>query len=269
MTQIYWNNVGQRRYEVGIDRGVLYVPGEEIAVPWNGLIAVDETSDTAVEPLYFNGVKYFDYVSRGDYKGSLKAYTYPPEFELFDGVLESPGNGIFVTGQIPTGVFHLSYRTMVGNDIDGINGGYKIHVLYNLTAKPSNKSYSTLANNPSAYAFSWDLSSVPVEAFNLRPTSHIIFDTTKMHESAIYEIERVLYGTSTTQPRVLTPDEFELLANTAPDINVTVYSDGTWQASGSDYYIKYNSGNREFAIKGLDGEFLDENTYQFTHDNDA
>lgn len=264
MTKIDWNNVGQRRYEVGIDRGVLYLPSENVAVPWNGLISVDEVSDTTIEPLYLNGVKYFDYVSRGDYKGTLKAYTYPEEFELYDGVRESPGNGIFVTGQIPTGTFHLSYRTLVGNDVEGINGGYKIHILYNLTAKPSNKSYTTLANNPSGYAFSWELSSVPVEAFNLRPTSHIIFDTTKMHESAIYEIERVIYGTATTNPKILTPDEFELLTNTAPEITIVDNGDGTWSATGSDYYIKANRAFGEFTILKANAEYIDENTYDIS-----
>ena len=264
MTQIEWNSIGNRRYEVGIDRGVLYLPSEGVAVPWNGLTSVDEMSDTTVEPLYYNGVKYFDYVSRGDYRGVLKAYTYPEEFELYDGVKESPGNGIFITGQIPTGVFHLSYRTMIGNDVDGIDGGYKIHVLYNLTAKPSNKKYSTLATAQSAFEFSWDLSSVPVEAFNLRPTSHIIFDTTKMHESAIYEIERVLYGTPDTTPEVLPVDEFEEMASSAPEITIVDNGDGTWSASGSDYYIKANRRQGEFMINEADAIFIDPNTYEIT-----
>lgn len=263
MAPIQWNSVGNRRYEAGIDRGVLYIPQDDIAVPWNGLTSVDEISDTTVDPLYFNGVKYFDYVSRGDYKGTLKAYTYPEEFELFDGVLES-GNGIFITGQVPTGVFHLSYRTMVGNDVDGIDGGYKIHVLYNLTAKPSNKQYSTITPNPNAFEFSWELSSVPVEAFNLRPTSHIIFDTTKMHEGAIYEVERTIYGTDTETPRILSIDEFEEMTNTASNVQIVDHGDGTWSATGSDYYIKTNSGSREFMIKQANAVFLNSTTYEIS-----
>lgn len=264
MTQLQWNSVGQRRYEQGIDRGVLYIPGDNVAVPWNGLISVDATSDTTIEPLYFNGVKYFDYVSRGDFKGTLKAYTYPEEFEIFDGVLESPNNGIFITGQRPSGNFHLSYRTNIGNDVDGFNGGYKIHVLYNLTAKPSTKQYATLTGSPDAYEFVWELSSVPVEAFNLSPTSHIIFDTTKMHEGAIYEIERVLYGTGTSEPQVLSVDEFETLAAMAPDVQITDNGDGTWTAVGSDYYIKVNREYREFRINEVEATYLDANTYEIS-----
>lgn len=261
MAKLQWNSVGDRRYEAGIDRGVLYLPEEENAVPWNGLTSVDEVSDTTVEPLYFNGVKYFDYTTRGDYKGTLKAFTYPKEFELFDGVLESPDNGIFITGQIPKGVFHLSYRTMIGNDIDGITSGYKIHVLYNLTAKPSNKTYRTLGVNETAFEFAWELSSVPVEAFNLRPTSHIIFDTTKMHEIAIYEVERALYGTETTVPKVLSVDEFENMSSTAADIVVVDHGDGTWSATSSDYYIKRNLGAGQFAIKEADALYLTPEKY--------
>ena len=263
MSRLHWNSIGQRQYEQGIDRGALYIPGDEVAVPWNGLISVDAVTDSSVEALYFNGVKYFDYVTRGDFKGSIKAFTYPKEFEIFDGVLESPNNGIFITGQQPQGNFHLSYRTNIGNDVDGFYG-YKIHVLYNLTARPTAKSYTTLTRDPEAFEFSWDLSSVPVDAFNLHPTSHIIFDTTKMHEGAIYEIERVLYGTTTTDPPVLSVDEFELLASIAPEIVVVDNGDGTWSATGSDYYLRLNPGEQEFRIEGIDALYLNETTYEIS-----
>ncbi|QGJ88006.1 major tail protein [Gordonia phage Avazak] len=263
MTRVAWNSVGQRKYEVGIDRGVLYLPSEGVAVPWNGLTSLDEVSDTTVEPLYFNGVKYYDYVSRGDYKATLRAFTYPEEFELYDGVRES-GNGIFVTGQIPTGTFHLSYRTMIGNDIDGVSSGYKIHVLYNLTAKPSTKKYSTINGDESAFEFAWELSSVPVEGLNLRPSSHIIFDTTKMHELAILEVESILYGTATTEPEVKTIDEFEFLTSTAAEVEIVDNGDGTWSASGSDFYLKHNPAYGIFSIKEADAVYLDEYTYEIS-----
>lgn len=267
MTRMEWNSVGQRRYEVGIDRGVLYIPGSDIAVPWNGLTSVNETSSTTVEPLYFNGIKYYDYVSRGDFQGTLRAYTYPEEFELYDGVLAS-SNGIFVTGQIPPGTFHLSYRTMIGNDIDGISGGYKIHVLYNLTAKPSVKNYSTINHNQSAFEFSWDLYSVPVEGLNLRPTSHIIFDTTKMHELAIRDVEAALYGTEYEDPKVVSIDEFETMTSTATELSIVDNHDGTWSVSGSDFYIKQNRQTGVVKIENAEAEFLDEFTYNITSDTE-
>lgn len=270
MAQLNWNSVGTRRFEVGIDRGVLYIPSDNIAVPWNGLTAVEEASDTTVEPLYFDGLKYYDYSSRGDYRGVLKAYTYPEEFELFDGVFESPANGIYVTGQVSPTTFHLSYRTMVGNDVDGVDKGYKIHILYNLTAKPSNKVYATRGGKAeSAYEFAWELSSVPTPAFNLRPTSHIIFDTTKMHETAIYEIERTIYGTATTDPVILSVDDFEEMTATAPDLEVVDNGDGSWSVTGSDFYIKRNLGSGEFLIREADAAYLDENTYTLTSDYES
>ena len=265
MAEIEWNSVGKRIFEVGLDRGVLYIPDQEIAVPWNGLTNVDDVPDSTIEPLYFNGVKYHDYISRGDYKGTLSAFTYPEEFELFDGVFESPANGIYITGQIPTNTFHLSYRTMIGNDIEGQNLGYKIHILYNLTAKPSAKAYGTLGPTAAAaYEFSWELSSVPVAAFNLRPTSHIIFDTTKMHELAIYEIERTIYGTDETPPQILSIDEFEEMTQFVADIQITDNLDGSWNAAGSDYYIKLNRASQEFAIHEANAVYLDSQTYEIT-----
>jgi hypothetical protein len=153
---------------------------------------------------------------------------------------------------------------MIGNDIDGIDGGYKIHVLYNLTAKPSNKQYSTITPNPNAFEFSWELSSVPVEALDLRPTSHIIFDTTKMHEGAIYEVEKVIYGTNTETAKILSIDEFEEMTNTASNIDIVDHGDGTWSATGSDYYIKSNPGAREFLIKEANAVFLNPTTYNIS-----
>lgn len=265
MAEVKWNSVGNRRFEAGLDRGVLYIPDDGIVVPWNGLTSIDEPTDTVVEPLYFNGVKYYDYVSRGDFKATLRAYTYPSEFELFDGVFESPANGIYITGQVPTSTFHLSYRTMIGNDIDGVGKGYKIHVLYNLTAKPSNKVYETMGGRAeSAREFAWDLTSVPVDAFNLRPTSHIIFDTTKMHEIAIYEIERMLYGTESSEPKILTVDEFEEMTAVAAEIQIFDNNNGTWTAKGSDYFIKVNETYGSFVIEEADAEYIDEETYNIT-----
>lgn len=265
MAKIEWNSIGNRRYEVGLDRGVLYIPNRSLAVPWNGLTSVSETSDSTVEPLYFNGIKYYDYVTRGDYKGVLQAFTYPQEFEIFDGVLESPANGIFITGQVPTGVFHLSYRTMIGDDINGVSGGYKIHVLYNLTAKPSNKLYRSLGGQTeTAYEFAWDLSSVPVDAFNLRPTSHIIFDTTKMHEMSIYEVERQLYGTDELNPEILSVDDFEDMTQFSSDIQILDNGDESWSAVGSDYFIKTNVQFGQFTIKDANAVYLDSKTYQIS-----
>ena len=265
MARMAWNSVGQRKYEAGIDRGVLYLPDQGIAVPWNGLTSVNETSATKVDPLYFNGIKYYDYVSRGDFQGTLKALTYPEEFEIYDGNVESV-NGIYVTGQIPTGIFHLSYRTMIGDDVDGISSGYKIHVLYNLTAKPSNRIYSTVNDRHAAQEFSWDLYSVPAEGLNLRPTSHIIFDTTKMHELAILDVEAALYGTDYTEPEIVSIDEFETMTSTAMELTVVDNGDGTWSVIGSDFYIKRNHQASLFTIKEANAEYLDEFTYEITSD---
>lgn len=261
MAKLDWNSVGDRRYELGIDRGVLYIPSQEVAVPWNGLTSVDTITDSKVEPFYFNGVKYFDHVSADDFKGALRAFTYPPEFEEFDGVRELQTNGLFVTGQNQTTTFHLSYRTLIGNDLDGLNAGYKIHVLYNLTAKPSAKSSATLESDASAFEFVWDLSSIPQSVGRLQPSSHIIFDTTKMHPAAIVEVERILYGTDETKPTALSINEFENVLSLADDLIIIDHGDGTWSATGAEYYIKQRLGSSEFAIENSNAVFIDEHTF--------
>lgn len=264
MAKINWDSTGERQYELGIDRGVLYIPHQSVAVPWHGLTSVETVSDTTIEPFYFNGVKYFDNIATGDFQGSLRAFTYPDEFEEFDGVSELPTNGLFVTGQQSSNVFHLSYRTMIGNDLEGLNRGYKIHVLYNLTVQPAVKSNKTLGDNPEAYEFGWNLYSVPMGVNGLKPSSHIVFDTTRMHPAAITELERVLYGTDETQPQVLSIDEFTDLLAVADDLIIVDHGDGTWSATGPEYYIKRKLGSSEFAIENSNAVFLDEWTYQIS-----
>lgn len=191
--RVAWDNAGDRLYETGVDRCVLYLP-DGTAVPWNGLTAIEEdTSGVAVEEFYFSGVKYLEVRSSGDFSGSIKAYTYPKEFDAFEGRMDI-GNGMLITDQPVDETFSICYRTKVGNDLDGIDHGYKIHVLYNLTAVPDSISMPTITENPEASEFGWSISSTPEFAPGYRPTAHAIFDTTTMNRFLIDELERILYG---------------------------------------------------------------------------
>lgn len=192
MTKLRWDQVGERLYEAGVDRGVLYL-SDNTGVPWNGLISVEENlgEDTS-EPAYFDGVKYNDVPSTGDYSASLTAFTYPDEFLDFEGITDL-GNGLFVDGQ-DSKFFGLSYRTLVGNDIDGTEYGYKIHLIYNLTAVPSSNNYETLTDSPNPMQFGWNITGVPQEAPGYRPTAHVIFDSRFLKKEILSGIEDILYG---------------------------------------------------------------------------
>lgn len=193
MTKLLWDQAGQRLYEAGLDRGVLYKE-DTFGVPWNGLTSIDENlSNIASDPIYFDGVKYIDQPKVGDFSATLNAYTYPDEFLEYEG-LQSLGGGLFVDDQRPK-QFGLSYRTKVGNDVDGLDHGYKIHIIYNLTAVPQAETYETLSNSVTPVPFSWQISAVPVPLFGFRPTAHFIFDSRFLPPEILTVIESILYGT--------------------------------------------------------------------------
>lgn len=195
MTTLVWDGAGDRVYETGVDRGVLYL-ADGSGVPWNGLTSVEDKSTGAVTPLYFDGVKYDDIYVQGDFVATLKAYTYPDEFMEFEGVREA-ANGFFVSGQTPK-TFGLSYRTLLGNDVDP-QLGYKIHILSNLLAVPTTRTFRSNSRQPSMVEFEWTLSAVPSKLPGYRPTPHLIFDTTKSTPEFVTELEGILYGTALTE----------------------------------------------------------------------
>lgn len=199
MTAVLWDQVGSRRFEGGCDRGVLYLQDDTV-VPWNGLTSVsDDSTDTTIEEYFLDGVKYLNRRIVGDYAGTLKALTYPDEFIEYDGILEYD-QGIFVTGQPVGKTFGLSYRTKIGNDTSGNDYGYKLHILYNLTAKPDTRTYATETSSVSAQEFSWTLAGVVVPVLGFRPMVHLIIDSTKVIDGAMGVFEGMLYGTDISDP---------------------------------------------------------------------
>lgn len=192
MTKLLWDQVGDRTYEAGVDRGVLYLE-DGSGVPWVGLTGVDEEfGNDDVTPNYLDGVKASDLPGFGDFSGKLTAFTYPDEFLEYEGSLFL-ADGMYVGNQ-QTKTFGLSYRTLIGNDVDGIDHGYKLHILYNLTAAPSNDSHETLANDVNPMDFSWTLLSIPETISDYRPTAHIILDSTEIEPSMLQGLEQILYG---------------------------------------------------------------------------
>jgi hypothetical protein len=258
MGALVWDNLEDRTYENGIDRGVLYLHNKK-AVPWNGLVSIVEKSNREASPVYFDGVKVFDFVIPGEFSGTISAYTYPDEFLAIEGVTELTRG--FMVGDQPSTTFNLSYRTYVGNPTTGELAHYKIHILYNLTAIPSDKSNTTLSDAASPINFSWDVTAVPQEYPGILPTAHIILDSRYLDKTLLEEIELQLYGGVTAIPELPTFKELlDKVANTFK-IEIIDNGDGTWTArSLSDNYIFFLPDG-EFLIREVDAVYLDDDTY--------
>lgn len=213
MTRVAWDQVGQRLYETGVDRGVLYIPTNlgvySSGFPWNGLTTLTESPTGAeASPQYADNIKYLNLVSVEEFGGTIEAFTYPPEFGQCDGSL-SPYAGVSV-GQQTRKTFGLSYRTRIGNDLLGPDYGYKLHLVYGALAAPSEKANATINDSPEATALSWEFTTTPVEVGTVggtayKPTSHIVIDSTKVSSGDLAELEDLLYGTSGTDPQLPTP----------------------------------------------------------------
>lgn len=212
MTALVWDQTGARMYETGVNKGVLYIPDTvtgvyDSGVAWNGLTTVTESpSGAEASPIYADNIKYLNLISAEEFGATIEAYTYPEEFGQFDGV-SAPYAGVYV-GQQSRRAFGLSYQTRLGNDLEGTDYGYKIHLIYNATAAPSEKAYATINDSPEAITFSWELTTTPVEAGSgLKPTAQLTIDSTKVDAADLATLEDLLYGTVGTDPQLPTPAE--------------------------------------------------------------
>ena len=214
MARLIWDEVGQRFFETGVKNGVLYVQNSDGSygngVVWNGLTAVTESPSGAEEtPLYADDVKYLTLRSAEEFGATVEAYTYPDEFEQCDGSA-SIAEGITI-GQQARKAFGLCYRTSVGNDIQGQNFSYKLHLIYGCTVAPSEKSYSTINDNPEAITFSWELSTVPVPVDGFSPTASLVIDATKVDAEKMQLLENALFGDDENEAKLLLPNEIMAL----------------------------------------------------------
>lgn len=260
MTALVWDQEGTRFYESGVDRGVLYLEDGN-GVPWNGLLGVSEDSPaTDVSPIYFDGIKYADIMALGEFSGSLRAFTYPVEFLAFEGVLEI-NNGLFVTNQRPTR-FGLCYRTKIGNDLDG-DQGYKIHILYNLLATPSQKGYETQSAEIAAMEFEWVITSIPGKVSGFQPSAHLIIDSREMGALLLKDVENTLYGNEFDDARLPPLSSLTSFINNWVIIRITDNGDGTWTATGPDELITMLDATT-FQIIQANARYLDADTYMIS-----
>ena len=209
MSKLVWDQIGERYYETGVEKGVLY-PVEngtyQAGVAWSGLTTVTEKPSGAESTaLYADNTKYLNLMSNEDFGGSIEAYTYPEEFARCDGSA-SIATGVII-GQQKQPSFGLSYVNKVGNDTDGTDLGYKIHLVYGAQASPSEKAYATVNDSPEAITFSWEFTTTPVQVPGFKPTATVVIDSTKAKAEHLAALETILYGSEDTEARLPLPEE--------------------------------------------------------------
>ena len=220
MAKIVWDKTGEHFYETGVKNGVLYVQ-EGSAYPkgvaWNGLTAVTESpSGAEATPLYADDIKYLNLISTEEFGATIEAYTYPDEFAACDGSATLV-DGVMI-GQQARKTFGLCYRTTIGNDTNGNDYGYKLHIIYGALAAPSEKAYATINDSPEAITFSWEVTTTPVNVTGAKPTASITIDSTKADPTKLAALEDILYGKDGepgNEPRLPLPDEIKTLMTAA------------------------------------------------------
>lgn len=215
MTKLVWDKSGERFYETGVNKGVLYplsAGAYTTGVAWNGLTAVTESpSGAEATPLYADNIKYLNLMSAEEFGATIEAYTYPDEFAECNGEAEI-ATGVSI-GQQTRKTFGMAYQTKIGNDVDA-DLGYKIHIIYGALAAPSEKAYATVNDSPEAITFSWEVTTTPVEVAGMKPTAYVVIDSTKADASKLAELEAILYGSESEEARLPLPDEITQLMGT-------------------------------------------------------
>lgn len=218
MTKLVWDNTGERFYETGVKNGVLYVQGADGKYPkgvvWNGLTAVTESpSGAEATPLYADDIKYLNLLSTEEFGATIEAFTYPDEFAECDGSI-ALADGVMI-GQQKRKTFGMAYKTTVGNDVEGNDLGYKLHLIYGAVAAPSEKAYATINDSPEAITFSWEVTTTPVPVEGYKPTASVTIDSTKADSAKLAALEAILFGSEDQEARLPLPDEIKTLMSEA------------------------------------------------------
>lgn len=234
MTALTWDQVGERLYETGVDRGVLYIPDAsgvyDTGVAWNGLVTVTESpSGAEASPQYADNVKYLNLISAEEFGATIEAFTYPEEFGQCDGTA-APAPGVLL-GQQGRKTFGLAYRTLVGNDLEGTDFAYKLHLIYGALAAPSEKAYATINDSPEAITFSWEVTTTPISVASYKPTSQMVIDSSTVDSADLTALEAILYGSVGVDPRLPLPAEvISLFAGAVTAVNLTGANAPTYNA---------------------------------------
>jgi hypothetical protein len=254
MTKLTWDNIGEHYFELGVDRGVFYGT-DGVGIAWNGLISVTESpSGGSPTAYYLDGVKYLNLAARKEFGGTISAYTYPDAFIDYDGWSDL-GTGLMVDEQQYKS-FGLSYRTLIGNDVNGLEHNYKIHIVYNAMVSPSSRSYVSLSEEQDPLTFDWSFTTTPVRAVydggNLMPISHVVIDPLKSNPTQMRFIEQYLYGTASREP-MLPPLDQLLALFKSPLVTLTITPD---PVTGLSTLTESNTVNGDLRGRLADGRYV-------------
>lgn len=220
MAQLVWDKVGEHFYETGVDHAVLYLRDASgkysNGYAWSGVTSISESpSGAEASAQYADNQKYLTLISAEEFGMTIEAFTFPTEFDECNGEFEA-ADGVRI-GQQKRSTFGLSYRTKVGNDVDGQDKHYKLHLVYGCTASPSERAYATVNESPEAMTFSWEISTNPVNVTGKKPTSLITIDSREANAEKLAQLETMLYGGADTEPKLPTPDEVIALFGAAAE----------------------------------------------------
>ena len=264
MATLEWDKAGEKLYEAGVDRGVLYLT-DGTSVPWNGLRGVEESYDRETQVFYLDGVKFLQKMTPGDFSGKIRAFTYPEELDGLIGA-DEVAQGMRYHGQPPKS-FHISYRTRIGNDLEGTDHGYKLHILYNLMAVVDPVPYATFEASLTPVEFAFTVTGTPVSTDGHRPVVHISIDSTKAHPEVLEQVESILYGSDISNPRLPDLDEITSLMEMFGSFVVVDNGDGTWTGIDlADQFITMDSST-QFTVTNVDAAYLDTDTYTVSTTN--
>lgn len=243
MAKLTWDETGKRFYETGVDHGVLFLlnpqGGYTNGVAWNGLTAVTESPTGAeANPQYADNIKYLNLVSAEEFGATIEAFTYPDEFAQCDGTA-TPSAGVAI-GQQTRKTFGFAYRTKLGNDLDGSDYGYKLHLIYGALAAPSEKAYATVNDSPEALTFSWEITTTAVDVPGYKPTAQLTIDSTKVDALKLADLENLLYGTAGVDPVLPAPADV-----------IDLFSDGLTEVT--PVAPTYDSGTHVITIPAVTG----------------
>lgn len=254
MSVLQWDEIGSRTYETGVDRGVFYDQNGS-GFAWNGLTSVVEHTDSGSDTTenYFDGLKYRIRRTPASYAATITAVTYPDEFLEYDGFAEG-------WSQQQRKAFGLSYRTKVGDDAEGLDSGYLIHMVWNAVATPLDSTHNTIGQSVDLGAFSWDISTTPITIPGVAVTAHLVVDSRKAYPEALAAIENTLYGTDTANPTLPAPKDVLDIFESMSTLQVTVNGDGTFTVKGPDTVV-YMLSDTEFAIDYPTAVFIDSVSY--------
>jgi hypothetical protein len=255
MARLTWDEVGERVYETGVDHGVLYIPDESgdytDGVAWNGLETVTETPAGAeATATYADNIKYLNLISVETFGGTIEAYTYPPEFGICDGsAVLSAGVRIAQQSRHP---FGICYRTLIGNDVDGTDFAYKLHLVYGITASPSERAYATVNDTPEAISFSWAFTTIPVSVTDHKPTALLTINSNEVDADVLDDLLDILYGASAAA-RMPLPDEIAgMFAATITAVDMGVSANQPTYNSGTHVVTLPTVTGVTWKINGVD-----------------